>query len=235
MLPLSTSRRLAACFALVALTALVGACVAQEPYREPPETGGKGSGGDAGKGGLDLATAGVEAGGGGAVADVECVTSAQCSQPYPYCLPATGRCVQCLSGSNCSGTGVLRCDLRSHACVACLDDTHCGHQRPYCAHSSGQCVECLSTENCGDRGLICDRRSFQCVPSCTSHQDCVATPQTPFCDPETSLCVGCLSEADCAAPTPHCSPTSRSCVQCLDNADCQPGVACVAGACLDPK
>ena len=238
-------RRFAACFASLLTPALVAACVAQEPYREPPGisagSGGKAASGDLSKGGLELVTSGAEAagstaaaGGDAATGASECRTSAQCFQPNPFCLGAAQRCVECLSRVNCVTTGLTYCDPGSHTCVACLDDTHCKHDQPYC-DSSGQCVECLSNANCGDAGLLCDHRSFRCVPRCVSNQDCAASARTPFCDPDTSLCVSCLAEADCALPEPHCAAATHRCVQCLENADCQPGVSCVAGACLDPK
>lgn len=243
MLELRFAKRWAAPGWLLLAAAAAGGCVAQEPYHQPAEEGGSGGkppgSAAAGKGGLELAagaSAGTDAGGSATEPSGDvCLSSAQCAKPNPYCLAATGRCVECLSQRNCVGTGFTYCDSRTYTCVACLNDTQCAHERPYCAGNLGQCVECLSTDNCGDTGLLCDRRGFRCVPSCSSHADCAASVLTPFCDPETSLCVACLADDACTAPTSRCSPDTRSCVQCVDSGDCQPGVACVAGACVNPK
>src|SRR5205085_1150822 len=138
-------------------------------------SGGRAS--TAGSGGLVLTspagTAGASGEGGVPPAvEVDCVSSAQCAQPFPYCVSAIGRCVECLSHNNCTGTGRTLCDTRTNECVSCLNDMQCPNATPYCSTSIGQCVECLTSTNCGRSGVACDRNSFRCVPTCQNNTDC---------------------------------------------------------------
>jgi hypothetical protein len=214
-------------------------------------TGGAGGGGGTGAGaGAGSPTAGGDRG--------ECQTSAQCALPFPYCLTSRGVCVECLSRSNCSGTGRNFCDLASNTCAVCLMDANCSHTAPYCATAIGACVECLSNENCGTDDLVCDRETYHCVKSCRQNSDCADNAATPLCDPDRSLCVacledvdcpgrsprcaadtkscvGCLADEDCAAPTKRCDTRSRSCAECVNNQDCKTGAVCNAGVCTQPK
>lgn len=243
-------------------------CVAQEPYH-PPSSDGATSGTSAmvvPGGGPSLGgTAGVPEGGQGGDepsqpdpgSGAACLSSDQCGPPYPYCEPKLGRCVECLSYRNCSGSSRPFC-TPSFECAACLDDAQCTKAAPYCAQTLGQCVECQSTTNCGTSGLICDRLNFWCVPACASNDDCASASSTPFCDPNRSLCVSCVSDDDCTSVAPRCKPTAKTCVACLDdgdcsgskprcdvrvsvcrqclsNVDCPTGATCVAGVCANPK
>lgn len=260
------SFRVATCWrggGLPALALLVVGCVAQEPYDPSPHTGGAAPVASSGAGGLSLATsgaAGAPAGGEAAVepTSVRCHSSDECAPPLPYCSASLGRCVECLSRRNCTGTERPYCDLSSNSCVYCLSDAQCLAVAPYCATSIGHCVQCLSAENCGSAGLLCDRDNYRCVPSCQSHADCDSAPSTPFCDPARNLCVACVDDAgcsgatprcdlsndscvgcvgddDCRSPSPRCDLLQHSCVECLSSRDCQPGVSCVAGACANPR
>jgi hypothetical protein len=189
---------------------------------------------------------------------VDCRSSDECALPFPYCSTTLGRCVECTSQRNCSGSGRPFCEPKTNSCVHCLNDAQCARAAPYCATSLGECVECISSENCGSAGLACDRDTFQCVPSCKSNDDCASTPLTSFCDPERNLCVACitddacpntlphctldtktcvkcLQDVDCAAPSRRCDAKLHACVECLTNRDCQPGVSCIAGACANPQ
>ncbi len=43
-----------------------------------------------------------------------CTTDQQCESPLPRCAPTKGRCVGCLTTSDC--TGILVCDPESWSC-----------------------------------------------------------------------------------------------------------------------
>jgi hypothetical protein len=253
------------------LTSSLG-CVAQETYQPHPSSSGGSAGTRAGEGSAGLvihdpsggaggvadASAGTSTSGGGGDDKAACQTSAQCALPFPYCSTSRGVCVECLSRSNCAGTGRNFCDLASNSCAACLTDENCAHAAPYCATALGACVECLSNDNCGADDLVCDRESYHCVKSCRGNSDCSGNAATPLCDPDRSLCVacledvdcsgetarcdpttkvcvGCLADDDCAAPAPHCDKRGRTCVECVSNQDCKAGAVCAVGVCSQPK
>lgn len=220
---------------LAALGLLLANCVAQEDYRATPAAGGTAGSPSAGLGGLSLLN---PAGAGGSSADPaagRCRSSDECAPPVPYCSTSLGRCVECLSRANCVGSGRSYCELSSNTCVYCLTDTQCAQAAPYCAVGIGHCVECLSSANCGTPGLVCDRDNYHCTSVCEKHADCASFPATPFCDPDRNLCVACVADEACALPTPRCDPKQHACVACVSADDCQPGVACVAGACANPR
>jgi hypothetical protein len=240
-------------------------CLAQETYTPKPAVGGSAStsAGNGGSAGLALAE---PTGGAGEAAGMPsggsepsgCRTSEQCAVPLPYCLSSRGVCVECLSRTNCTGSGRRYCDLASNACVECLTDVNCTSVAPYCALAIGACVECLSNENCGSTDLVCNRQSYHCTPACRKNADCTGSPATPLCDPERSVCVECLadgdcptatprcasetktcavclSDVDCAAPNPRCEPTKLLCVQCVSSQDCMGEAVCAAGVCSLPR
>lgn len=240
-----------------ALVPLLGvACVAQEDYKS--QSGAAGAAGKSGQGsaGLGGLSSIPDPDTGGTSGEVECRASGECARPYPYCVTALGRCVECLSSVNCSGTGTPYCSA-AHSCVACLNDGQCKSKTPYC-DDAGTCVECLSAENCGVAGWTCDRDAHRCAPNCHSNDDCSGSPETPFCDAERNVCVPCIvdrdcpgaaprcdpnrkscvlcvEDADCSAATPRCDTHKSSCVECLTGSDCSPGVMCLAGVCTIPK
>lgn len=250
---------------LVLVAAGLGGCVAAQPYTgEHSDAGHSGSGGSlqldpSGGTPNGQAGAGAESSGSGGTqpSGPECLTSAECSLPRPYCAGTLGKCVECTSRVNCNGTGRPYCNTKTYTCAHCLSDLECTQTAPYCETTQGVCVSCLSSTNCGSRGA-CDRNVHECVPACDSDADCESSPSVPVCDPErnvcvqclgdgdcptslprcsskTERCVGCLSDDDCASPTAHCDPLSEACVACLSSADCPGGVACTNGVCTGPK
>lgn len=258
-------RRVSSLLLLAVGSIAAASCLAQESYHRTSGAAGSSGAGSTGTGGLtlnapgDAGTSGeASSAGTSAVMVRQCSTSDQCAMPYPYCVPATGQCAECLSSINCVGTGRSYCNGQTNTCVVCLNNTQCRHSLPYCEQGTGQCVECLSSENCGSSDFACDRDTFRCVPACRSHSDCAATLATPFCDPERSVCVACLADDgcpaksprcaldtktceeclgddDCSSPTPLCDLHTHACAECLSDRDCQIGAQCVSGVCAQPR
>ena len=158
-------------------------------------------------------------GGTGGMADVAgspdsgqggCRASDQCAMPFPYCLPSAGRCVECISTTNCAGTSGRYCDPASNTCVASAAQrrrVRCTRLPLYCAEKTaiGQCVECLSSDNCGSSSFACDRIDARVCPDLLK-----ATPTAPLHpqrrlrDPASYVCVACVADDACPAATPHC-------------------------------
>jgi Cys-rich repeat protein len=173
---------------------------------------------------------------------------------------ATSTCVQCLTGLNCTDTGVKYCNTDSHVCVNCLDDTVCEGSFPYCS-PTGNCVQCITSANCGV-SAACDPETYRCVSTCAGDGDCSSDLGRPICDlsrkvcvqclsgqdcsfalpeclPGAGICVQCVSDADCTHdgdaagnPTPRCNTNTNKCVGCLANADCKVGESCAANKCI---
>src|SRR5258706_10460481 len=140
--------------ALLFAIPVVASCVAQEGRSTPDAggTSGKATSGNGLGGSLIVAgtTSSTEGGAGsGSPVGPECTTSSECAVPNPYCVPALGKCVQCVSSKNCGGTGKVYCQTERYTCVHCLSDMQCPQILPYCAPDTGDCVECLSSANCG--------------------------------------------------------------------------------------
>ena len=126
-----------------------------------------------------------------------------------FCNEATGRCVECLTGTDC-GPGQI-CDTTTNVCTialaGCRRDADCG--RGFCDTSNGSCVDCRSDDDCG-AAQGCDLVTRSCVAQ-----------------------VGCDADNDCTAPTPVCHLARAACVQCVDDIDCGDGVCdAVTSTCL---
>lgn len=121
--------------------------------------------------------------------DPQCTTSAECSDPTPYCVgqicAATctadpdctgaaggpfcapdGTCVACLDSTACTDPAAGVCDDTTHTCRACTEDTECG---------SGIC---LATEgSCADPGdVVFVSMAGADTGSCTQSAPCLTIP-----------------------------------------------------------
>lgn len=162
--------------------------------------------------GTDLAgtdTAGTDTGVGEDGSDPEdttvtpqCTDSAQCAFGN-ICIDT-----QCVPGCNgdrdCPGD--QRCDtdaLPHGACLDCIEDNDC---------------DTVNDQKC---------RNGVCVASCTTNDECDATPSTPFCETTSELCVQCLADGSC--PEGHLCLDYACVVGCRGDRDCPEGLRC------DPK
>jgi len=70
----------------------------------------------------------------------QCVNDSQCGPPNPYCS-SNGRCSGCLNDSNCQSP-LPKCSVSDGLCVQCLSATDCeGTGLPDCDPSTLRCVE----------------------------------------------------------------------------------------------
>jgi len=180
-----------------------------------------------------------------------CRESVECAAtPQPFCAPALGVCVQCLSDDQCAAGEVCnpngscepgcrdergRCELgffckEGSACVECRTDLECGPGR-LCQRDA--CVPgCSAQHPVCPSGLSCDESQGRCV-TCTTNAQCT-TPGLPVCNPATNTCVGCVMNGDCTTPgAPFCDPSTKTCVACVQDAQCPRGQLCQANVCVN--
>jgi hypothetical protein len=122
------------------------------------------------------------------------------------CRASDGRCVECLSDAECSGSPAASVCSRDGSCTACTIDDDC---TPFSGKTS-----CLPGRGCVE---------------CTSNADCTGNAAGPICNvpnggevlgsAPTNTCVKCTSNADCSSPDASRCETNR-CVSCETNLDC---------------
>ena len=141
------------------------------------------------------------------------------------CQPS-GSCSQCRTGNTgACGGGTPLCELTSGKCVACLSDTNCtaNSTAPHCdTASTFTCIGCSGSDtNCSGNA-----NGGACQPNgscrlCRSGSTGACTGGTSQCDTVTGACVECLSNANCTASSnkPFCdtSGNSDTCVSCGGN------------------
>jgi len=128
-----------------------------------------------------------EDGGGeaGTLGDGGCTTSSACSGSAHICNKASGKCVVCLTNTDCGPT-LPSCDPQTFTCrPGCTSDGQCAAGQPYCDPTSAQCVRCIDNTNCDGTS-------------------------TPYCS-TNGECVECLQSAQCPKGDPVC--TAGSCGQ----------------------
>jgi hypothetical protein len=154
-----------------------------------------------------------------------------CDAPR-VCDDATGKCVECLSSTECSGNvpvgdaGAAKvCDLIRHECVQCTENENvCSGDTPVCktdeANSDrNECVECVNDAQCGGATPVCDEATNECTARCTTPQEC--SGEKPVCNTTKQLCVECLDNTTCTgANATQCNTTSNECVECTNDAPC---------------
>jgi len=88
---------------------------------------------------------------------VQCLVTADCTAPTPYCSPTSATCVQCLSNGNCTSPATPVCS--NQQCVGCETNADCPGSRPYCnapdGGARGSCVVCLQNSQCPMRRPTC--------------------------------------------------------------------------------
>ncbi len=126
------------------------------------------------------------------------------------CDPASGYCVECVSGplgsQDSCGAG-LYCSEQKRCLVGCADDSDC-NRGLVCDLGGNLCVGCASDSDCA-AGTRCDGGT--CAPSCSSDENCPAGFQ-------------CCGRA-CANPLTD----PANCGHC--GASCASGDSCLNGAC----
>jgi hypothetical protein len=121
---------------------------------------------------------------------------------YPACVDAyTGArykhcAIKCSADGDCKNTLYPKCNTTSGKCVACLTDTDCSG-RAYdvkCNTTTGKCAECVTDTDCGTKsfGNKCNKG----ICNCATAADCTGRESGKLCDPNLFIC-SCLKEADC--------------------------------------
>jgi hypothetical protein len=115
----------------------------------------------------------------------------------PVCDLPTGRCIRCLSATDCP----MNNDCTSEACVpytTCMNSLGCP-QGQVCDTSRMRCVQCVGDNDCATT----QRCALSvCRLKCTSDNMC--TSMGMLCDISHGYCVGCLTANDCK-PEQYCS------------------------------
>lgn len=142
---------------------------------------------------------------------VVCRGDADCtgSGTAPVCDATTGTC-RAQRASDCTGTSKPVFDPASMRCVECLTSTQCAANPngTICEPSSNTCGRCATNADCAAPTPTCNTTTTPsaCVAGCTTDASCASTPATPRCDTMLGRCVACTTDAQCAATpaTPLC-------------------------------
>ncbi len=121
---------------------------------------------------------------------VQCGNDAQCA---PGTVCTQGQCTPgCTATHACAGG--LTCDTSNGKCVECTSNNDCSGTTPFCAPGFNQCVECLpgALDTCGP-GSYC-RGDFVCERGCKTGAEC----PDGVCLPSHS-CQTCTTNTQCAA------------------------------------
>ena len=151
-----------------------------------------------------------------------CATNNDCRDNTPFCVPESGRCVECETNQNCDNNET--CSDQG-VCVECSTSTDCGGEDPICRIEVGRCVECAAASDCPNSAPCVD---FECV-ECIDDSDCPVA--APLCDGRNRC--GLCDRADnrgCAEPTPFCDD-GDVCAECLEDEDCGNNMQCDNGTC----
>lgn len=140
------------------------------------------------------------------------VVDGGCPSSTPACEADSGRCLECLVDSECSGKPT-RSFCVKRACAACsaANAVACGTRdpsKPICL-ANGSCGECASSADCTIAGKpICDTAAGACS-ACTSDSQCQAKGTGPGV---------CLADGHCAtaAETAYVGHTTMG--SCSDTA-----------------
>ncbi len=164
---------------------------------------------------------------------VTCNSNTDCAGAAGVCNTTTGKCVVCLTNSDCSGT--QECNTTTNTCFVptCTIDTDCPSGVPRCDTETGVCVECLSSgpPDCL-AGEACIAGICTAAVSCISDVNC-ETSELPFCDLTTGECVECNQNGDCPqAPDEACiDHICQRDISCLTVGDCLADELCISLVC----
>ncbi|HPY17171.1 MAG TPA: hypothetical protein PLM08_05820 [Polyangiaceae bacterium] len=186
-----------------------------------------------------------------------CSESADCPPSIRACDSQAGRCVTCLSDSDCPSSDAPACDISTHTCVACLQDHHCDGMTPVCNAAARRCVRCLTDDHCPADAHRCDTSTNQCL-ECIEDKDCAGSSKGAICLPMVRRCgcgllgKGCApsqlcEESVCCTPdcgTAVCGPSHTygcgsdnpyACGVCPNKGTCNQGACSDLGVECDPK
>ncbi len=152
-----------------------------------------------------------------------CQSNADCKSGPAVCDVELGRCVECMSDTDCLGFLAPRCETASHACVQCLTTNDCP-AATVCDQTSNQCgVHCGGETGCFPPFSICDAASGVCV-ECETDADCanqrLVSAEARLC--VLGSCLECVKDSDCGAAKPYCA-SFGGCVECLQSTECEGG------------
>jgi hypothetical protein len=167
----------------------------------------------------------------------ECTDSAKpfCDTEDGTCKPcsavpggATADSLWCLAETLTRGL----CDPASGRCVACLSSSDCGANRPVCDPTTRICRACtMATEatDCPDAANPACAPNGRCVPcrSGGSRSACTTQPNDQ-CD--GNACVDCINDMGCTAPN-RCNTSTHTCVGCVNDSQCNDMNACTTDRC----
>jgi hypothetical protein len=148
-----------------------------------------------------------------------CASDADCGVATLHCDTGSGQCVPCVVDSQCTQTGLDRCDSALHQSVQCGVTGDCAGGQ-VCEPTSHSCVTSCADGGVCPAGATCDATRAVCV-GCTTDVDCASSTAGHFCDPGSRQCVACTLDSQCSAPTRFCNPASDKCVGCLTGATCE--------------
>jgi hypothetical protein len=163
---------------------------------------------------------------------VACIADTDCTLPaFARCDQATHTCQPCNDIAQCARfTGANQCDptILGGKCVQCLTETEClaTPETPKCT-DAGSCVQCTEDSHCAaDRdNAHCDLTPGSptlntCIP-CTDGNQC--PDDFPLCSigvGGAARCVACTNDNGCPNPAAaDCSPDGQ-CVECTQNNQC---------------
>eukprot|EP01083_Nonionella_stella_P066004 173468_1 len=147
---------------------------------------------------------------------VVCLTDSDClNDAGPNCNPADNTCYECYEDSHCPDLTAIRCV--DDACEPCMWDSDCPWNRPYCKNNMGDliCSKCAYDSHCS---------RFNALPLCGS----------------PGKCVGCTDNSDCldSKDGSICSLNNdgtTTCNPCIDSTECAGDMECNQGFCVTPQ
>ena len=151
-----------------------------------------------------------------------CTTSSQCAHlsSTPLCDTTNGKCVQCLSITDCTGGKICS---PSGVCVACTSSTQCTISPTLlCSSTLGQCVECSADSDCNSDVTKGECSNLGTCIACTGSTHCTHFTATPVCSVATGrICVECVSDSDYLdVARAECDISSNSCTTCTNSTHC---------------
>lgn len=173
-----------------------------------------------------------------------CATPDDCTADLPKCMTSTGKCVQCLTLTDCT-MGV--CDYGG-SCRLCGRDFEC-EQGTVCNPEAGKCVAlCRTDVDCINTGRPSHCRTdgqagsldgcVACLSNDHCQQDQYCDGAENFCKPKRGLCESCTTATDCVQENALCVPVfmedgrnvtivSQYCGSpCSSSEECPPGYMC---------
>ncbi|MEZ4406267.1 MAG: VWA domain-containing protein [Polyangiales bacterium] len=153
-----------------------------------------------------------------------CTGTAQCPGGQ-VCDTSARRCVECLTGTQCTGTNQVCVGQRCVTGTPCMSSRTCTGL--VCDTARGVCVECLGDVDCAS-GQRCRANACAPVTECRSSRECSAGGQV--CETTRGVCVDCAADTDCTGAQfcdaenfcrPRvCVPSAATCVDLTHVREC---------------